>query len=268
VPSYQPLRTRTDTNQLPDDSSIRLELTNIGDSSVNGFAGATLTPLPFTVDVADVEILLGLAFRPTIPVGFEFSNNLKAEVFVSMDLPRLDAKLSTDVAANCAGDLAAIGPLALVEANISVTIDAGVGLSLPILPAPFDELGVAAQIFSVGFPLITACADPSAAFAAMTATMPAMETPANYTAMTTLYKNKSAEMATATLYNANGTAETTLYKNKASNATATVTAALNGTVVSATPAPCEVVEATSVAQMVHMTKSMVHGAPVRRRRAH
>jgi len=178
---------------LPDNSNIRLDLTSLGDSEVNGFAGATLTPLPFTVDVADVDILLGLAFRPVIPVGFEFSNNLKAEVFVSVDLPRLDARLSTDVAAACdAADagFAAIGPLALVEANISVTVDAGFSLDLPILPAPFDKIEVDANIFSVGFPLITACADAGQAMTTMTATVPDMPTNGNTTnSVTTMYNN-------------------------------------------------------------------------------
>lgn len=199
---------------MPDNSNIRLDLTSIGDSEVNGFAGATLNPLPFTVDVADVEILLGLAFRPVIPVGFEFSNNLKAEIFVSLDLPRLDARLSTDVAASCggetgesppfnnatgdaAGDLAAIGPLALVEANVSVTIDAGFSLDLPILPPPFDKIEVEANIFSVGFPLITACVNAGEAMTTMTATVPDM--PSNRSAsVTTMYNNGTISNSTRT----------------------------------------------------------------------
>lgn len=160
--------------------------------------------------MADVDILLGLAFKPTIPVGFEFNDNLKAEVFVSMNLPRLDVKLSTDAPANCGdsanatapvpnstavadtgadiGDAVALGPLMLIEANISITVDVGISVNLPLLPPPFDEVAIEANIFSVGFPLVTACMDPSDAFPSMTATVTAMPTPCNITASTLAYK--------------------------------------------------------------------------------
>jgi hypothetical protein len=174
--------------QIPNDSSIRLDLTNIAQSSVTGFPGSTLTPLPFKVNITDVDILLGLAFKPTIPVGFEFSNQLKAEALVSMNLPRLDAKLSTNAQANCGngsnttvpaapyantttdvtGGLASLGPLALVEANISITVDVGISLNLPLLPPPFADFGVDANLFSTVFPLITACVDAGLAMPVVT----------------------------------------------------------------------------------------------------
>jgi hypothetical protein len=178
------------TLQIPDNSNVRLELTNIANSGVNGFPGSTLTPLPFKVNITDVDILLGLAFKPTIPVGFEFADKLKAEVFVSMNLPRLDAKLSTNAAANCgnsssnattppapyankttelAGNLLSLGSLVLVEANVSLTIDVGAGLTIPLLPPPFGDVSLDANIFSTVFPLVTACVDAAKSFPPMTA---------------------------------------------------------------------------------------------------
>jgi hypothetical protein len=142
------------------------------------------------VNVSNVDILLGLAFKPTIPVGFEFADKLKAEVFVTMNLPRLDARLSTNAAANCvsnssnattpsapytnkttelAGNLLSIGSLVLVEANISLTVDVGAGLTIPLLPPPFGDLNFDANIFSTVFPLITACVDAAKSFPPMTA---------------------------------------------------------------------------------------------------
>ncbi|KAJ4374952.1 hypothetical protein N0V83_002031 [Neocucurbitaria cava] len=86
---------------VPDNSNLRIELTDIKKSGVNGFPGSTLTPLPLSVNVTNVDILLGLAFKPSIPIGFEFTDKLKADVTISMNLPRLDALLSTNVAGNC-----------------------------------------------------------------------------------------------------------------------------------------------------------------------
>lgn len=164
------------------------------------------------MDVTDVDILLGLAFKPTITVGFDFNDALTAEAFVSLSVPRLDAKLSTNAAANCGNstnttapaapfansttnfvsDVAAIGPLALVEANISLTVEVGVNLNISLLPPPFDGVGVEAQIFSIGFPLVTACANANEAFPLMTATVTAMPTPCNLTATNVFYKTENA----------------------------------------------------------------------------
>jgi hypothetical protein len=161
--------------KIPDNSQIRLELTNIGESSVTGFQDAALTFLPFQVDVTDVEISLGLAFKPVVTVGFDFLDVLTAETFVALNLPRLDAKLSTNAAANCGANstasdapyantttestagILALGPLVLVEANISISADVGIGLQVPLLPPPFNDVGVEANIFSTSFPLVTAC---------------------------------------------------------------------------------------------------------------
>ncbi|OAL51833.1 hypothetical protein IQ07DRAFT_506253 [Pyrenochaeta sp. DS3sAY3a] len=176
---------------VPDNSNVRIELTDITNSGVVGFPGSTLTPLPFNVNVTDVDIRLGLAFKPSIPIGFEFTDKLKAEVVISMGLPRLDALLSTDAAANCGSNSTAptapfansttnstdslldLGPLVLVEANISLTIDAAVDLALPFLPPAFQAIGQTANLFSTGIPLVTACVNPEDAFKSITGIVPA-----------------------------------------------------------------------------------------------
>lgn len=177
----------TDIQKVPDNSAVRLELTDIGNSGVTGFQGSTLTPLPFQASVTDVDIKLGLAFKPTIPVGFEFADKLNAEVFVSMNLPRLDARLSTNQADNCgvgnssnvtvpsppfsnntAPSPIALGPLALVEANVSLSVDVGVSLKLPLLPPPINDVGIDANIFSAVFPLIAGCVDAGTQMPPMT----------------------------------------------------------------------------------------------------
>ncbi|RAR10711.1 gpi anchored protein [Stemphylium lycopersici] len=169
---------------VPDGSSLRVELTDLSSSSLTGFQDTSFTPLPVTVDKADLELLLGLAFKPTIPIGFEFFDQLKAEVTASLDLPRLDAKLTTDTPENCgdASDVTApgtpfsntttdlsngpitLGPLALVEANVSISCDVGFDLRLPLLPPPFNSVSAWQNVFEAVFPLITECTPSDSAF--------------------------------------------------------------------------------------------------------
>lgn len=179
--------------QIPNDSKIRLELSDLTKSKANGFPGSTLTPLPFKTNATGIDVVLGLGFKPTIPIGFEFAGKVTAEVSVSMNLPRLSAKLSTNTPANCGnstnnstltkpyyvnrtttapGNLPKLGPLVLVEANVSVTIDTGLAVDLP-LPPPFGNVTVEAEIFSTSFPLVTACAALQDAFKDLTSVVPA-----------------------------------------------------------------------------------------------
>jgi hypothetical protein len=160
--------------QVPDNSKIHIELTDTANSAVTGFSDATVNMLPIVTNATDFDIQLGVAFQPIVPIGFEFSNKLKSEVFVSMNLPRLDAKLSSDIAANCGTTSNATSPYAntttgeapgsgtpapfvLAGANLSVTIDVGVHHSFPLLPPPPVELGVIANVFSTDVPLVKSC---------------------------------------------------------------------------------------------------------------
>jgi hypothetical protein len=109
-----------------------------------------------------------------------------------MNLPRLDAKLSTNPAENCGNttsnstapsgpytnetttlnpELLSLGALTLVEANVSITIDVDLGLTLPLLPPPFGDVGAEANLFSTVFPLITACVDAGKTLPPMTPKM-------------------------------------------------------------------------------------------------
>lgn len=161
-----------------------MELTDLASSSLTGFQESRLTPLPVEVNVTDAEILLGLAFVPSIPIGFEFLDQLKAEITPSLQLPRLDAKLSSKIAENCGNgsnnthsdapfanhtaglspELIKLGPLALVEANVSLSIDIALDVSLPPLPPPFNAVGIEENIFTAVFPLLSSCASPDDAF--------------------------------------------------------------------------------------------------------
>ncbi|KAF1915960.1 hypothetical protein BDU57DRAFT_422039, partial [Ampelomyces quisqualis] len=177
---------------VPDGSNIRLELTDIADSSFNGFSVPTLTPLPFNTNITDDEILLGLAFKPTIPVGFRFTQDFKVEATASLNLPRLDAKLSRNPAKYCLnttkGSMTSntpsanedpalkpeplkVGALTLVEANLSLTIDVGLGLGLFLLPPPLDHKSFKENLYSTAFPLITSCVDARKALPPMTVTV-------------------------------------------------------------------------------------------------
>ncbi|EUC40949.1 hypothetical protein COCMIDRAFT_40810 [Bipolaris oryzae ATCC 44560] len=169
---------------VPDNSRLRVELTNLGASSLVGFQDTTLTPLPVTVNITDVDVTLGLTFKPAIPIGFDFLGQLSAEVTATLDLPRLDAKLSTNIAENCASgdnatvpsapyanntkqlspDLIQLGPIALVEANVSISCDLSFDVSIPILPPPFNKVSVARNVFKAEFPLVSECKSPETAF--------------------------------------------------------------------------------------------------------
>lgn len=138
--------------------------------------GSTLHALPFTTNATDIDLSLSLAFTPTIPIGFDFSNQLTALVTVSLDLPRLDARLSTKADNQCSlldeGNTTKIdknpkykrtdlSEMVLVEANISVAIDVSADLKLPLLPAPLGSASTSAQIFSTEMPLMTSCIAPT-----------------------------------------------------------------------------------------------------------
>jgi hypothetical protein len=250
----------------------RLELTNIAQSGITGFPGSRLTPLPFKVNITNADILLGLAFKPTIPVGFEFLDKLKAEVFVSMNLPRLDAKLSTNAAANCGNssnvttpsapyantttelsrDLLTLGPLVLVEANVSVTVDVGFGLELPLLPPPFGDVNLDANIFSTVFPLVTECVDAAKSFPPMTASTGGNATATPLLSSAILGSNSTVH-ATSTMagYATAPPAGMTL----SSNSTVHMTSAA---VVVATSSPCGIDSTVYVTLTETYTATMTH----------
>ena len=160
-----------------------------------------------------------MAFTPTIPIGFEFSDKLSALVTVSLNLPRLDAKLTTDAEKQCKAleggnktktenkpnlrdqkTSTDLSKLMLVEANISVAIDVSADLTLPLLPAPFDSAGTTAKIFSTEMPLMTSCVAPVKGQLKVTSMAPAatikadkveVEVPATATAAATASTNSS-----------------------------------------------------------------------------
>ncbi|KAF1361770.1 hypothetical protein EJ07DRAFT_109790 [Lizonia empirigonia] len=161
---------------IPDHAGIKVELSDLTNTKITGMKGSTLHALPFTTNATDIDLSLSLAFTPTIPIGFDFSDQLTALVTVSLDLPRLDARLSTKADKQCSlldkGNTTKIdkkpkykrtdlSELVLVESNISVAIDVSADLKLPLLPAPLGSAGTSAQIFSTEMPLMTSCIAPT-----------------------------------------------------------------------------------------------------------
>lgn len=97
---------------------------------------------------------------------------------MSLNLPRLDARLTTNADDQCSllssgnktrphnkkapkdNDPTDLTLLTLVEANISVVVDVAADLTLPLLPPPFDTASTSAKIFSTNIPLKTSCIAP------------------------------------------------------------------------------------------------------------
>src|SRR5690242_11654853 len=132
---------------------MKITLGDLTNTTITGIKGATLKALPFTTDVTDTEIALSVAFTPTVPIGFEFSDKLSALVTVALDLPRMDAKLTPNAKTQCSlldnGNMTKkaavpapenlnLSGLVLVEANMSFVVDVSADLTLPLLPAPLD----------------------------------------------------------------------------------------------------------------------------------
>ncbi|KAJ4347784.1 hypothetical protein N0V95_005131, partial [Ascochyta clinopodiicola] len=199
---------------IPDGAGIKVELGDLTNTTITGIKGATLKALPFTSNATDVDLSLSLAFAPTIPIGFDFSDKLSALVTVSMDLPRLDARLTTKAKDRCSlldnGNKtktaskakpkgADLSSLVFVEANVSVAIDVSADLTLPLLPAPFDSAGTSAQIFSTNIPLMTSCITPVKGKLKITEMAPAATVSAD-TAEVKANKPCTCATATTTVY--------------------------------------------------------------------
>lgn len=164
---------------VPSNSRIHIDLTNLPASSVQGLPNTTITPLPLTANITDIDLTTSVAFRPTIPIGFKFLDTLNATVSVVLDLPRLDAKLTTrdNADENCnalnasvelPGPLKELGPLVLVETNVSLGVGIGMGLGFPKLPIGLNSLKTEINLFETSFPVATECVAPGKGWEAAT----------------------------------------------------------------------------------------------------
>ncbi|KAF2787583.1 hypothetical protein K505DRAFT_257392 [Melanomma pulvis-pyrius CBS 109.77] len=206
---------------VPSPSTIKVELTDFTKSGIVGFPDSKLTPLPFSANVSEINILLSAAYLPSIPIGFKFLDQLDAGVTISMELPRLDLRLSNrgancdsiapptaanatnttslspnDPSAALPGILAELASLVLVEANVSISLDVGAKFSFPLLPDGLDSFATAANIFETTFQLLTSCLDPKNGFAP--ATQLAVSETATYIASTIVAASSTA-CATSTV---------------------------------------------------------------------
>ncbi|KAF2727296.1 hypothetical protein EJ04DRAFT_404095, partial [Polyplosphaeria fusca] len=163
---------------VPADSTVRVDLSDFGKSGITGFDAPKVDPLPFTANVTDVEITVGLKFRPTIPVGFDFlDGQLEAQVSVFMDLPSIQGTLSTQAGQTCSDtpsnfttpsnstDVSDsplgidIGSFVLLDASIGVALGVGANFKVPALPPNIGAFQTAFMLFETEFNFPTACID-------------------------------------------------------------------------------------------------------------
>ncbi|KAF2834854.1 hypothetical protein M501DRAFT_943340, partial [Patellaria atrata CBS 101060] len=156
--------------EVPDGSSVRLDLADLSNSGTTGFENTRLASLPFDADFGIDSLTLTTAFQPRIPVGFSFLDDaLVAEVAVVVDLPSFAVTLTplTGVDDQCQ-------PLAGAE---EATENLGTGTNLKIEPALAINLAVEAELAAVipGLPdaaFATAVTLLSTTFALPTACVP------------------------------------------------------------------------------------------------
>ncbi|KAF2263947.1 hypothetical protein CC78DRAFT_617150 [Lojkania enalia] len=159
---------------VPSDSTIRIDMSDLEKSGITGFDVPELKPLPFTANVTDLEIALGLTFKPSIPIGFDFlDGQLEAEVSVFFELPSLEATfaIKDNVDAQCdalpEGNsttnldvnnlLDALGALVLEEATIGIALGVAASFNVPVLPEAIGSFETAFILFETEFALPTTC---------------------------------------------------------------------------------------------------------------
>ncbi|KAJ4303267.1 hypothetical protein N0V90_002160 [Kalmusia sp. IMI 367209] len=81
--------------RVPSNSTMRIDLGDMSQSGIKGFQDSVLTPLPFNFKQKQLDGFVSIAMVPSIPIGFKFMSVLDVGVEVEMDLPRLDAMVST-----------------------------------------------------------------------------------------------------------------------------------------------------------------------------
>ncbi|KAF2445959.1 hypothetical protein P171DRAFT_277068 [Karstenula rhodostoma CBS 690.94] len=81
--------------EVPSNSTMRIDLGDMSKTGVTGFQDATLTPLPFNFKKKQLDAFVSVAMVPSIPIGFKFLSVLDVGVEAELDLPRLDALIST-----------------------------------------------------------------------------------------------------------------------------------------------------------------------------
>ncbi|KAF2711410.1 hypothetical protein K504DRAFT_532002 [Pleomassaria siparia CBS 279.74] len=251
---------------VPSPSTIRLELTDFAKSSVVGFADTKLTPLPFNANITDINILLGAAYLPNIPIGFKFLDQLTAQVKVGMDLPRLDLRLTTrdGVDEQCKpvvdlpGVFSELGPLVLAEANVSVSLDVAADfkfLLLPLVPA-FDP---AVNIFETTFQLLPSCLAADKGFVPVSQVLAIATGLGNYTPAATTVLGNYTPAATTVLGNYTPAATTAAISTSTPCPTSTVGVTHSQTYVStATPIP---ISSSAIAKYSSVIEGSGYSAP-------
>ncbi|KAF2495717.1 hypothetical protein BU16DRAFT_618475 [Lophium mytilinum] len=183
------------TGAVPTGSSIQIDFGNLTQSSMKGFE-ATTTLLPFSFNTTDISLSVTAAFRPTIPIGFSFSQptigDLTAEVSAFIDLPSLSATISTlstnstDAACNPFNTtnsttpaaysnstlpastindvLHNLGPLILIEPAVGLDLIVGADFEAQLGKLAVPPVQTALTVFATSFALPTACLAGAAGF--------------------------------------------------------------------------------------------------------
>jgi hypothetical protein len=155
--------------KVPTKSSIRVDLGSLKKSSLIGFPGTTISALPFEANVADIELSIQAAFRPRIPFGFSFLDDIvDVGVGVYLDMPSINTTITqlATSAVNATCDTApgknttfesAFKDLTHIESDISfaVGVDAKAVAKVGIIKN--QEAYTSLPLFETSRPLATAC---------------------------------------------------------------------------------------------------------------
>lgn len=154
----------------PDNSSIRLNIGNLTESTSSGFSDSSITALPLTATDSSISLTLSLALHSQILLGVNIlsgDGSIAAGAF--LDLPALSVTISelTSVDENCnpaqsssssAKDLDYFSSLTNIvpQADIAIGLQAGIQLTVPDLHF-VENVGTTATLAGTSMLLPTQC---------------------------------------------------------------------------------------------------------------
>ncbi|KAM0156284.1 hypothetical protein ACHAQE_006415 [Botrytis cinerea] len=154
----------------PDNSSIRLNIGNLTESTSSGFSDSSITALPLTATDSSISLTLSLALHSQILLGVNIlsgDGSIAAGAF--LDLPALSVTISelTSVDENCnpaqsssssVKDLDYFSSLTNIvpQADIAIGLQAGIQLTVPDLHF-VENVGTTATLAGTSMLLPTQC---------------------------------------------------------------------------------------------------------------
>ena len=160
-------------------STVIIDIANVTNSSVSGFAGANITPLPFQSQFNNISLTLSASFSPELLLGFSvFNGDGTAGLGAFLNLPTVSATLAqvSHINAQCEpappstpSDITnATADFFASLTHLTPTVEMGVGvLAQADIRAGTFKFGPDPEVHTVyqtEFPLPTACMsfDPQA----------------------------------------------------------------------------------------------------------